>query len=189
MTTCREPGPRDSTEALRSFFSDGSQRTFEGAIADGPCLCERLVPRGMGELAQRVRCALVMAANLLPFSSLRVPLYRLAGVRIGRGAFVSPHVVIDPLYPQLIRIGEDALLGMGCRLMTHEYTATRYRLGRVRVGKGSVVGAFSTVRSGVHIGDRATVGMHSFVNGDVPDGATVAGVPARPLPGGEPRTA
>jgi acetyltransferase-like isoleucine patch superfamily enzyme len=98
-------------------------------------------------------------------------------------------VVIDPLYPQLVRIEAGALLGLGCRLMTHEYTATRFRLGRVHVGAGSVVGAFSTVRSGVRIGARATIGMHSFVNEDVPDDATVAGVPARILRDDGTRTA
>jgi len=169
------------TSDLRAFFADGSCRSFEGAADDGPCLCDRLVPRGMSDLAQRIRCAIVMLANVLPLSSPRVPLYRLAGVRIGRGAYVSPYVVIDPLYPQLIEIGEGALLGLGCRLLAHEYTAARFRLGRVWVGPGSVVGAFSTVRSGVRIGARATVGMHSFVNDDVPAGATAAGVPARVL--------
>ena len=164
MSTPDGCGPGGDQSALRTFFTDGSRRTFEGALADGPCLCERLVPRGMNDLVQRARCAIVMVANLLPLPSLRVPLYRLAGVRVGHGAYISPHVVIDPLYPQLIRIDTGALLGLGCRLMTHEYTATRFRLGRVHVGEGSVVGAFSTVRSGVRIGARATIGMHSFVN-------------------------
>ena len=59
--------------------------------------------------------------------------------------------------------------------------ATRFRIGPVRVGKGSVVGAFATVRPGVTIGSKATVGFNSYVNRDVPDGETVGGVPAKPL--------
>lgn len=185
MSTPGVPGsPGDSEEALRSFLRDGSRRVFETAVGEGPCVCERLVPRGMSDLWQRVRGAMVMAANVLPLSPLRVLLYRLAGTRVGRGVYISPHVVLDPLYPQLIEIEDGVLLGLGCRLIAHEYTVEKFRLGRIRVGKGSVVGAFSTVRSGVRIGGRATVGMHSFVNEDVPDGATAAGVPARILRGG-----
>jgi serine acetyltransferase len=33
----------------------------------------------------------------------------------------------------------------------------------------------------VSIGSKATIGFHSFVNRDVSDGATVAGVPAREI--------
>jgi acetyltransferase-like isoleucine patch superfamily enzyme len=41
-------------------------------------------------------------------------------------------------------------------------------MGRVRIGKGSVIGGYAVVRAGVSIGEKATVGFLSYVNNDVP---------------------
>lgn len=123
----------------------------------------------------------VLLTNALPFSSWKIALYRAMGVRIGRGVYIAPGTVIDPLFPQLITLEDGCFLGMGCRLLTHEITASFLRVGRITVQAGAVVGAYATVRSGVRIGPRTTVGFNSFVNRNVPAGATVGGVPARTL--------
>jgi len=145
------------------------------------CVCDVLFPSPIDKLKLNVRSSLVMLACNLPFSGLKAALLRMMGARIGRDVYISPRVIIDPFYSFLIEIGDGAFLGMGCTLMTHEYTAAHFRIGRVRVGRGSVIGMFSTIRAGVTIGEKVTVGAHSFVNKDVPDCETVGGVPARPI--------
>jgi acetyltransferase-like isoleucine patch superfamily enzyme len=130
---------------------------------------------------------MVGIVNAIPISILKVLLYRLLGVKIGKGVYIAPEVLIDPLYPWLIELGDDCFLGMGCKVFTHEYTATDFRIGRVRIGRGSVIGAYSIIRSGVTIGEKVTVGFNSYVNKDVRDGEIVGGVPARPLKSGPER--
>jgi UDP-perosamine 4-acetyltransferase len=53
--------------------------------------------------------------------------------------------------------------------------------GKVRVGGRALVGIGSAVRPGVSIGEDAVVGAGAAVVADVAAGATVGGVPARPL--------
>jgi hypothetical protein len=132
-------------------------------------------------LAMVLRWLLVSMGDLAPACPLKALFYRLAGAKIGRGVCISPGAILDPLFPQLVELEPGACLGMGCRLMTHEYTADCFRIAPVRIRRGAVVGGWATVRCGVTVGERATVGLNSLVNRDVADGDTVGGVPARSL--------
>jgi sugar O-acyltransferase (sialic acid O-acetyltransferase NeuD family) len=90
----------------------------------------------------------------------------IAEARIGRGAIINTGASVD----HDCFIGDGAHIGPGVRLC-----------GNVQVGARSLIGVGSAVRPGVSIGADAVVGAGSAVVGDLPDGGTYCGCPARPL--------
>lgn len=167
--------------ALRELLSGARDGPLAIARRDAYDIEAVVKPSLFSRLTIACRYVLVSLGALVPICPVKALFYRLAGAKIGARVCISPGVVMDPLYPSLIELDDGCCLGMGCRLLTHEYTATSFRAGRIRIGKGSVIGAYALIRSGVSVGSGATVGAMSFVNRDVPDGETVAGVPAKPV--------
>jgi acetyltransferase-like isoleucine patch superfamily enzyme len=126
-------------------------------------------------------------SRLCPFAAGRIALYRLMGVRIGRGCYVGFHVELDTNHPELIEIGDGVTISHRCILVTHMATdaATPLRAlypgiaAPVRIADGAWLCVGAIVLPGVTIGRNAVVAAGAVVNRDVPPGTLVAGVPAR----------
>jgi acetyltransferase-like isoleucine patch superfamily enzyme len=116
-----------------------------------------------------LRFLIARIARAVDLSPVKVFLYRLIGMKIGKGVFLSPDVILDPHFPELIEIGDHAIIGWGTRLFCHEFNGGVYRLGRISVGRGAVIGGFSIIRGGVTIGDNAQVASTCIVYKDVPE--------------------
>ena len=168
-------------QAFRDWWAGDRREPFVLKRRQSYCVCDILFPNWLTDLRFNLRFAAMHVIGKLPSSWLKVRLYRLTGVRIGKDVYIAPGVFLDAFYPQLIELEDGCFLGIGCRILAHEYTATFFRAGQVRIGKGSVVGAWSIIRCGVTLGQAVTTGLGSVVVRDVPDGLTVGGVPARPL--------
>lgn len=165
--------------SLQAFLR-GDERTFEFAIDCGVEERIRFIYSILFPGLARARFYLVFAvarlAGVIDYSPLKVFLYRLIGMKIGTGAFISPGVILDPHFPGLIEIGDHAIIGWGTHLFTHEFSGSRYTIGRIRIGRGAVIGGFSIVRGGVTIGANAEIASTCIVYKDVPDNYCVDSV-------------
>jgi len=125
---------------------------------------------------------------------------------LGDGSWLGTHVVVHS--PQMLSVGDhseindftlifaqggvhvgsNVLISSGCNItsLTHPSDPARRHAGElierpVRIMDGAWLGAGVIVLPGVTIGENAVVGAGAVVSRDVPAGATVVGVPARPM--------
>jgi UDP-perosamine 4-acetyltransferase len=94
----------------------------------------------------------------------------MAGVVIQAGAHIGENSIVNT----------GATVDHDCQVGAHVHVAPGVTLsGGVQVGDETHIGCGAAVIQGVRIGARCTVAAGAVVLADVPDGSTVAGVPAR----------
>jgi NDP-sugar pyrophosphorylase family protein len=145
----------------------------------GFCPCDRPLP---GRLWFYLRAGLLLATLRGPFNGPKAALLRRQGARIGRNVYISTDVWIDPVFPQLLTIEDQVMIGVGVRIALHEFGPDRFRAGRVTIRTGAVIGGFSLIGHGVEIGRGAVVAGGAVVGRDVPEGTFAVGNPARVFP-------
>ncbi|MEN6644195.1 MAG: DapH/DapD/GlmU-related protein [Armatimonadia bacterium] len=109
-------------------------------------------------------------------------IFRLSGVRIGRGSFIGMGGYMEDYLPQNVIIEDNVTVSFGVTFIAHGAKQGRTEQEKyIILRKGAYVGAASVLIPGIEIGPSAVVGSGSVVTKDVPPGAIVAGAPARIL--------
>lgn len=78
-------------------------------------------------------------------------------------------------------IHEKAVIGKNCKLLQNVTVGGRGKHGTPVIGDNVLIGANATIAGGIKVGNNATIGAMSLVIEDVPEGATVVGIPAKPI--------
>jgi sugar O-acyltransferase (sialic acid O-acetyltransferase NeuD family) len=139
----------------------------------------------IGDNAARMHIAAWLEANGFTLATVIHPSAQVGrGARIGRGSvlvagsIVNSDAVIDAnvIVNTGATVDHDCIVGDGVHLAPGVHLC-----GRAEVGRGSFLGVGTVVIPCIHIGVNCVVGAGSVVLENIPDGALVAGVPARPL--------
>jgi UDP-perosamine 4-acetyltransferase len=159
-------------EALRG--PDGAVRVPPGADA---------FALAVGDNARRWECRRALVG--LPLPALIHPAAMVSpSARAGDGTVVFAGAVLNAaaVLGEAVIVNTAAVVEHDCEVGDAAHVSPGAVLaGGVRVGARAWIGAGATVIQGIRIGADAVVGAGAVVLRDVPDGARVAGVPARAL--------
>ena len=123
-----------------------------------------------------------------PLSDFAIKMQRARGVKIGKNCHVSPYVLIDLLYPQLVTIEDNVTVGSNTSIFAHANPTTNLFLKRngyprkvepITIKSGAVLFPGCIITAGVTIGENSLIGAGSVVFEDIPDYCVVVGNPAR----------
>lgn len=181
----------DRDTSLFSPFTDvpliGDEDAFESWLDDrgGPASLGFLVAIGGDCGVDRIeRQEFLQAQGLAPLVARHRTAFIADSARIGAGSQVLANaaVCVDAEIGRACIINTGAIVDHDCRLADGVHVAPGARLtGGVEVGSGAMIGAGAVVIPRVRVGAHAIIGAGAVVLGDVADGTTVVGNPAKPL--------
>ncbi|MDR3086577.1 MAG: hypothetical protein LBU45_01275 [Azoarcus sp.] len=158
-------GAKERLKLVRDDFA-GNEFSLTNLLFYSGSLTERLRQCG------RSLCAYI--GSFTPISAWKVFWYRRAGMRIGKNVFISPGVLLDLLFPQLITLEDGVVLGLEAIIVAHIYTPEKIVVARATVGAQGLVGG-RAILAATHIGEEGVLGANCTASKPVPAGYIALG--------------
>lgn len=175
----------DDTPEKQGWNAHGHRVVGRQALADHPEALVLAVPgsptsyrdrrgviAGLAVPPDRFARVIHPRACLSPLATLGRNVVVMAGAVITSNAVIGDHVVIMPntVVHHDVVVGAWSLIGASVTIA-----------GGTTIGENCYLGSGSSIMNGIRVGDGALVGLGSTVIRNVPDGARVAGNPARAI--------
>jgi hypothetical protein len=126
----------------------------------------------------------------LPSQSMRIAMYRKAGIRIGKVHEFGGGNWLSIQFSNLIEIEDGALLAGHIHVLSHSFLfgeTSKYYGSKnegffpVRIKKGARIGMSAIILPGATIGENSVIGAGAVVVDDIPPNCVAVGVPAKPI--------
>ena len=138
-----------------------------------------------GSLQSRKRLfELALACGFRPIDAIHPSAIISPSARIGKGLTVMANAVVnaEAELGDNVLVNTGAIIEHGCIVGNHVHLSPRATLlADVRIGSETMIGAGAVIRQGLQVGANVMVGAGAVAVTDIPDGATVVGIPAKPL--------
>jgi len=131
-----------------------------------------------------------LLANHCIIPSIRVSLFRISGIKIGKGSQINMNVIfLDDFLADRIFLENDVSVAPGVTFVSdsHPNNSILYRehklnkSGRIVVKCSAWIGVGAVILPGVTIGKASVIGANAVVTKDVDDYAVMAGIPAKKI--------
>ncbi|MEY4238808.1 MAG: hypothetical protein RL339_1409 [Pseudomonadota bacterium] len=156
----RDPAPRSRWELL----------LYPGVWALGfHCVAHRLFRMRLYFLARFVN----------HFSRFLTAIDIHPGAKIGRNFFIDHGFVV---IGETAEIGDDVTIYQGATLGGTNPTSGQGGKRHPTIGNGVIISLGAAILGPITVGDRARIGANAVVTKDVPEGATMVGIPAKQTP-------
>ena len=165
---------KDISEVLRYLLTLGFYKAIASRV--GYYIHDHVAPKAKMTLKGNPR--------IHPTASLRCG----ENISLGLNGHINQYCCIWASPGSKIQLGDDLLMGPGCKIFSSNHSATRtdipmniqpFKEADITIGNDCWIGANCVVTAGVTIGDGTIVAAGAVVTKDLPAGVIAGGIPAK----------
>ena len=123
-----------------------------------------------------------------PHPGFSINMQRSRGVSIGNSCHFAPYVLLDLIFPQLIKIENNVSIGSNTMIFAHSNPTANFLLKQkyysrkiesILIKSGAWINPGCIIGPGVTIGENSVLSVGTVITSSVPDNCVVAGNPGR----------